>query len=122
MTMTTYTVPANPADAESAALELVVRLPALVLVLVLVAEHFTLPLRDYCGALRVEGAFAGLSWPDAKQVAAIVADVMHRDDPAAALRNRARNVLAGADRLPWCDRGGAVRALNIAAAVLDHWP
>ncbi len=115
MTTTTYTVPANPPDAESAALELIARLPPLV-----GAEHFTRRLRDYCAALRVEGVFAGLSWRDAKQVAAaIVSDVMHRDDPAAALRRRARHVLAGdAGEWGWCARGGAARALNIAAAVL----
>lgn len=62
-------------------------------------------LQDYCGMLHAEGAFAGLSWPDAKQVAAAASfDARTRDDAAEVLRNRARNALAGADDMPWLDR------------------
>ncbi|GAC1408440.1 MAG: hypothetical protein NVSMB60_29750 [Mycobacterium sp.] len=41
-----------------------------------------------------------------------------RDDAADFLRNRARNVLAGTNNMPWHNREGAARALNIAATVL----
>jgi hypothetical protein len=76
-------------------------------------------LQDYCGVLHAEGAFAGLAWDDAKAIAAAVSwDVIARDDAADFLRNRARNALAGADNMPWVDREGAARALNIAATVL----
>jgi hypothetical protein len=41
----------------------------------------------------VEGAFAGLSWPDAKNIAAAIAfDVTQRDDAVAFIRGRARRV------------------------------
>jgi hypothetical protein len=45
-------------------------------------------------------------------------DAVTRDHAADFLRNQARNVLAGTDNLPWQNRQGAARALNIAAAVL----
>jgi hypothetical protein len=54
MTRATYTVP------------LIVRMPAEVLH----TEAFRDVLRDYCSALDAEGAFARLSWADAKQIGA----------------------------------------------------
>jgi hypothetical protein len=76
-------------------------------------------LQDYCGVLHAEGAFAGLTWSDAKDLAAAISfDVVMCDDAADFLRNRARNVLAGTDNMGWQNREGAARALNIAAAVL----
>ena len=60
-----------------------------------------------------------MSWSDAKVIAAAVSfDVITREDAADFLRNRARNVLAGSDNMPWHNREGAARALNIAATVL----
>jgi len=45
-------------------------------------------LQDYAGALHAEGAFAGLSWADAKNIAAAVSlEVTYRGDGAAFLRN-----------------------------------
>ena len=41
-----------------------------------------------------------------------------RDDAEALVRGRARNMLTGLDNMPWEDRVGAARALNIAATVL----
>jgi len=62
---------------------------------VLHTDEFTPVLQDYCGALHAEGAFAGLLWADAKQIAAAVSfDVRTRDNAAEFLRNRARNTLA----------------------------
>jgi hypothetical protein len=62
-------------------------------------------LQDYAGALHAEGAFAGLSWAGAKNIAAAVSlEVTYRRDGAAFLRNRARNVLAGVGGMvgePW---------------------
>jgi hypothetical protein len=76
-------------------------------------------LQDYCSVLDAECAFAGLSWADAKPVAAAICfDVCNRDDAADFLRNRARNVLAGVDNMAWHNRDGAARALNIAATAL----
>jgi hypothetical protein len=83
------------------------------------ASGLTEVLQDYCGVLDAECAFAGLSWLDAKPVAAAICfDVCNRDDAADFLRNRARNVLAGTDNMEWQSREGAARALNIAATVL----
>jgi len=45
-------------------------------------------------------------------------DVCNSEDAANFLRNRARNVLAGADNMAWRDRERTPRALNVAAAVL----
>jgi hypothetical protein len=112
----TYTVPTNPADPEAAALELIVRLPGEIL-------HTTGArpvLQEYCSMLHAEGAFTGLSWPDAKAVAAAVCfDIVNRDDAADCLRNRARDVLAGTSDMAWQDSNRAARALAIAAAVYE---
>jgi hypothetical protein len=113
-----YTVPDDPADPEAAALELIVRIPCVVLEPDF-PEQLTEALQDYAGALHVEGAFVGLSWEDAKQIAAAVAfDAVMRDDAADFLRGRAARASAGTDNMPWRDRDGAVRAMNIAATVL----
>ena len=112
MTTTPYTVPDNPIDPERGALELIVRMPENILH----TDVLRPALQDYCGVLQAEGAFAGLSWADAKTIAAAVAvDMCTRDDAEAFMRNRARNVLAGTDNMPWQNRQGAARALNIAA-------
>jgi hypothetical protein len=113
---TTYTVPDNPTDPEAAALELIVRMPGEVL-------HAPAAMRgvlqEFCGMLQLEGCFAGLTWADAKAIAAAVSfDAITRDDAADFLRNRARNALAGVDNMPWEDREAAARAMNIAATVL----
>jgi len=66
----------------------------------------------------VWGAFTGLSWSDAKNIAAAVAfDITQRDDAQEFIAQRARNVLGG-DGMMWDDQQGAYRALNIAATVL----
>jgi hypothetical protein len=76
-------------------------------------------LQDYCTVLDAEGAFTGLSWRDAKPIAAAICfDIRNRDDASDFLRNRARDVLAGTDNMGWDNPQGAARALNIAAAVL----
>jgi hypothetical protein len=113
--MVDYAVPTNPTDVEAAALELIVRLPADILH----TTAFTTVLQDYCSVLDAEGAFAGLTWADAKNIAAAVAfDAVTRDDAADFLRNRARNALCGADNMGWQNRQTAARALNIAATAL----
>jgi hypothetical protein len=87
-----YPMPSAPSDPEAAALELIVRLPGQIMH----TDALTEVLQDYCGMLHAEGAFAGLSWDDAKNVVAAVSfDVTTRDDAADFIRNRARNVLAG---------------------------
>jgi hypothetical protein len=83
------------------------------------AAEVTEVMQDYTGVLHAEGAFAGLSWPDARAVAAAICfDACNRDDAADFIRNRARNVLGCTDNMPWQNREGAARALNIAASVL----
>lgn len=77
-------------------------------------------LQDYCGILHAEGAFTGLSWPDAKQGAAVSFDAGTRGNAAEVLRNRARNALAGVDGMPWLDRESVTRALNIVATVMGE--
>jgi hypothetical protein len=116
MTQATYTVPDSPADPEAAALELIVRMPGEVLH---APAEMVEVLQEFCAMLQLEGCFAGLSWIDAKNIAAAVAfDACTRDDAADFLRNRARNVLAGTDNMTWQNPQGAARALNIAAMVL----
>jgi hypothetical protein len=67
---------------------------------------------------RRETAGSGLSWSDAKNIAAAIAfDLTQRDDAMDFIARRARNVLAG-DGAMWDDQWGAARALNIAAGVL----
>jgi hypothetical protein len=110
----TYTVPDSPADPEAAALELIVRLPKEILH----RDDFMPVLQEYCSLLDAEGCFAGLSWSDAKNIAAAVSfDLISRDDAQEFIAQRARNVL-GADGMMWDDRDGAARALNTAATVL----
>jgi hypothetical protein len=112
--VTTYTVPDSPADPCAAALELLVRFPETILH----TDAFRPVLQDYAGALDAEGAFTGLSWSDAKNIAAAVAfDITQRDDAHEFIAQRARNVLGG-DGMMWDDQQGAYRALNIAATVL----
>lgn len=70
------------ASLETVALELIVRLPPDVL------TGDSPPrdaLQDFASLLSAEGAFAGMSWHDAKHAAtAIVFDAINRDDAAAA--------------------------------------
>ena len=111
----TYTVPTNPDNPEQAALDMIVRLPADILD----STAFTTVLQDYAGVLHAEDCFAGLSWADAKQVAAALSfDVVTRDDAADFLQNRARDVLAGTDGMTWQNRERVARAFNIAATTL----
>jgi hypothetical protein len=109
-----YAVPDNPADPEAAALELIVRLPQEILH----RDDFTPVLQEFCSVLDAEGCFPGLSWSDAKSIAAAVSfDLVSRDDAQEFIAQRARNVLGG-DGMTWDDQQGAARALNIAATVL----
>lgn len=116
--MSTYTVPDCPADPEQAALELIVRLPCDMLGQG--GPGLREILQDYTSLLHVAGCFTGLSWPDAKAVAAAAAfDVCMRDDPAGFLRFRADNAATGADGQQWDDQEAVARALRIAAQPLE---
>lgn len=115
MSATTYVVPDNPADPEAAALELIVRMPQTILN----CDDFTPVLQELCSIFDAEGAFAGLSWGDAKQIAAAVsADLIVRNDAQEFIAQRARNVLGRRCGMTWDDREAAARALNIVAGVL----
>jgi hypothetical protein len=114
--VTSYICPDDPTDPEAAALELIVCMPS---DFMHADATVTQALQDYAGALDVESCFSGLSWVDCKPIAAMICfDVTQRDDAADFMRGRARNAMSGVDGLPWADRQGAARALNIAAAVL----
>jgi hypothetical protein len=117
-----YLPPDDPADPEAAALELIVRMPSSIsprLAAEAEAAGLTEILQDYCSGLDVDGTFAGLSWLDAKPVAAAICfDVCNRDDAADFMRMRASTILGGSDGMVWQSREGAARALNIAATVL----
>jgi hypothetical protein len=118
-----YTVPDNPADPEAAALELIVCMPTSAptrLTEAAEAAGLAEVLQDYTGMLHAEGAFAGLSWADAKPVAAAICfDICLRENAVDFMRWRAGKILGGGtDNMPWCSREGAARALNIAATVL----
>jgi hypothetical protein len=77
-------------------------------------------LQDITGLLQREGVFIGLTWPDAHMVAvAVLLDSCNEDDAAPSLRPRAHAVLGFRDGQQWVDRAAAVRALNLAANVLD---
>jgi len=72
-----YIVPDNPADPEAAALDLIERPTRRD------SAHgaFTEVLQDYCSVPHADGAFAGLEWADARQIAAAVSwDVISRDE------------------------------------------
>lgn len=113
---TVYTVPDNPADPEAAALELIVRIPGELL------GHDSPPtevLQDFASLLDAEGAFAGLSWHDARHAASVImVDAINQADAPAVLLRRAERVLDGTDNMPWDDRVGMARALRIGAKVL----
>ncbi len=67
-----------------------------------VAQSSTAVLAGLLGVLHAEGALAGLSWADAKQIAAAVSfDMCTRHDAEAVVHGRARNMLAGVDNMPW---------------------
>jgi hypothetical protein len=100
----------TPNDIETAVLDRIVRLPAGIL-------SDTETRQRHCSALEIEGVFAGLSWPDAQIVADAVSFDNGDDDGVKRLRSRARKVLGGWE--DWDDRSAAVRALNIAADVLE---
>jgi hypothetical protein len=85
-----YCPPVNPPDPEAAALDLLVLAPE-----VAGTTRFGEPLQDLAAVLELEGAFTGLRWSDALQVAATVAfDAMTEDHPELVLRDRARTLLA----------------------------
>jgi hypothetical protein len=118
--MATTNVPSwfddNPHDPESAALTLIIGMCGDLLPPDTAAD-VTEILQDYCGVLQVEGAFAGLCWPDAKQIAAAVGfDVVFRgEDAVDALQRRARRASEGTDNMDWRDRQAATRAFSVAA-------
>ena len=118
----TYTVPDDPDDPETAALELIVRLPSCLsqrLAAATAAAGLTEVLQDYCTVLDAEGCFAGMSWHDAKAAAAAICfDICNRDDPAEFLRHRAQLTREGQDGQTWDDRDAMARAFTIGAQVL----
>ena len=108
-------IPDTPADPEAAALDLIVRS----------AEPLDDPVvsagvQEFAALLEVESTFAGMSWPDAREAATMIAfdAVLLLGKAVDSLRRRATDALAGCDGRPWEDRDAVARALNIAAKVL----
>jgi hypothetical protein len=110
-----YVAPRNPADPAGAALELIVRLPS-------DPGHGFPPreaLQHFAAILDMEGAFAGMSWHDAKHAAvAVIVDALTRDDPAGFLEQRACNALSGRDGMRWDSPAKVARAMRIGAGAL----
>lgn len=110
---TTYTPPIHPADPEAAALDLIVEAAEAATG----STAFRAVLQDVAGLLQVEGALTGLTWPDARLVAAAIAfDVVMSPSPARSLRTRANRILDG-----WpatVEEASVARALNTAAALV----
>ena len=80
-----YADPDDPADPHAAALELIVRLPEVVMG----DSGARTVLQELAAMLDAEAAFAGMSWHDARHAAtAIVVDALGRDDAPEFLRAR----------------------------------
>jgi hypothetical protein len=113
---TAYTVPDLPADPESAALELIVRMPSEIIGR---DEPPREVLQELTMALSAEDTFAGMSWHDAKHAAtAIIVDAISRDDAAWFLLQRADRALDGSDGMTWDDPAAMSRAMTIGAKIL----
>lgn len=111
---TTYDV--APSDVEQAALDLMVQV-----VTQCAGTAFVGPIQDLCGVLQLEGAFAGMTWADAKHVAAAVSfDAYTRDDAADFMRLRADRAESGGDGMTWDDGAAVARSLRIAARVVQQ--
>jgi hypothetical protein len=100
-----YTVPNDPADVETAALELIVRVPEVVMGDSGARET----LQELAALLDAEDAFAGMAWFDARHAATVImADALGRDDAPGFLRARAQRVghdaCHGMTRRPWRGR------------------
>lgn len=110
---TMYTPPIHPTDPEASALDLIVDAAEAATG----STAFRAVLQDLAGLLQLERVFAGLTWPDARLVAAAIAfDAVMSPRPARSLRTRAECVLDG-----WpatADQASVARALNTAAAAV----
>lgn len=124
-----YAVPDNPPDPESAALELIARLPEITMRDAGVRRSSRLTfvrslylrevLQELIAMLEMEGTFTGMSWHDAKHAAvAIVVDALGRDDAPEFLLGRARRARDGSDGITWDDPAAMERALTIGAKVV----
>ncbi|MGV0740319.1 amino acid aminotransferase [Mycobacterium syngnathidarum] len=111
--MTTTSTP--PADPETAALDLIVRIAEAVPG----AGALRAALHDFAGALHIEAALGGLvTMADARLAAATIAEAAcTADDPVGALRIRGAAIRAGC----WdcADPESLAQALDGAATVLD---
>jgi hypothetical protein len=107
---------AIPDDPEAAALDLIVCSTE-----VLADPVVSAGVQEFAVLLEVEGAFTGMSWPDARRAATVIAfdAVLLVSKAVESLRRRATEALAGDDGEPWEDREAVARALNIAAKVLE---
>jgi hypothetical protein len=92
-------------------------------------DHHEEKVRLYCLALDAEGVLDGVSEHDTQLVvSALSSDAyrLSRDGAARSLRSRANDILADRDapsnrEIDWHDRAAVVRALNVAAEVVETW-
>jgi hypothetical protein len=114
----TTTISTTPADPESAALDLIVRIAEAVPGAVALRAS----LQHLAGALQIEGALSGLATvADARLAAATITEAAcTADDPVGSLRIRAASMRAGCWDDPRCaNTEGLAQALDAAATVLD---
>jgi alpha-D-ribose 1-methylphosphonate 5-phosphate C-P lyase len=74
-------------------------------------------LAGFLAVLADEHAFAGLSWPDARMAAEVIAEALCHDNAGTELLNMARD--AGAGIGAWRNPAAVARAFTIAAAALS---
>jgi len=97
---------------------------------VLGTDAFTGALQGYCGVLHAEGCFAGLSWHDARHVAAAISlDVCCRDDAAQVLRDRSvidqqvlPTAVGHAEPIAAQMNFADARVTHVDSAVADQYP
>jgi hypothetical protein len=111
----TTTMNTQPADPESAALDLLVDAAETVTG----GAAFRPVLQDLAGVLLVEGVLTGLAWADAQLAAAAISyETCTATDPARELRSRAASLRAGY-RLRCADPEGIAQALDAAANAVN---
>lgn len=115
--MSNYAVPDDPADPETAALDLIVQFPRDVL------GGNSPPcelLQELATMLELGAAFSGLTWHDARHAAiAIIFDTIARDNPSCCLQLRADRAIDGSDDMSWDDPVAMSRAMTIGAKVMQ---
>ena len=110
-----------PADVESAALDLICRYPALREAGEADADMLTDLMQSLAPFLQLEGAFVGLSWPDACKVVNAMIAAFDTEDSPKFLRQLAKHARKGDEIIQWEDGSAAAGSLDTIADVLAMW-